>query len=271
MFFYLIIRLPKVTSQWGEPLITAYDVGYGTKEDITNTKALKPHLDSSEFAIVKRDGFLFDCVDLCIEEGSRTCILGPGISISCLMKILAKRLVPIEGTVQHSSGVSTGYCDHHEISEMISDTEQTITALEFLSQLYPKKIEKDLRGHLTAFGLSPTSQAKTPLACLSGGESFRFAFAKIMLDNPPVLFLEHPTSHLDVESVQALAYGLQQWNGTVIMVCQDASFLRSLEDVKCVVVIPEEGKIRRIVDDDRGGMQGMDAYLKKIKMQNFKI
>lgn len=262
---FFLIRLPKVTSQWGEPLITAYDVGYGTKEDIAEAKALTPQLDRTEFGIVKRDGFLFDCVDLCIEEGSRTCILGPGISTSCLMKILAKRLAPIEGTVQHSSGVSIGYCDHREINKMISNADRSITALAFLSQLYPKKIEKDIRGHLTAFGLSPTSQAKTPLACLSGGENFRFALAKIVLDNPPVLCLEHPTSHLDVESVQALAHGLRQWNGTVVMVCQDASFLRSLENVKCVVVVPEEGKIRRIVDDDRGGMQGMDAYLKTLQ------
>jgi len=85
-----------------------------------------------------------------------------------------------------------------------------------------------------------------------------------MLNNPPVLCLEHPTSHLDVESVQAFSHGLRQWNGTVIMVCQDASFLRSLENIRCVVVVPEEGKVRRIVDDDRCNMHGMDAYLSRL-------
>jgi ATPase subunit of ABC transporter with duplicated ATPase domains len=268
IIFSLLLRIPKATSQWGEPLITAFDVGYGTKDDIAEAKARAPQLDRTEFAIVKQDGFLFDCVDLCIEEGSRNCILGPGISTSCLMKILANRLAPIEGTVHHSSGLSIGYCDYREISEMLSESDQTTAALEVLSRLYPKKVEKDLRSHLTAFGLSPTSQTVTPLACLSGGETFRFALAKIMMDNPPVLCLEHPTSHLDVESVQALSYGLRQWNGTLIMVCQDASFLRSLEGVKCVVVVPEEGKVRRIIYDDRGGMQGMDAYLNTLYNKN---
>merc|ERR1712070_340211 len=256
--------LPPVTSQWGEPLIVAYDVGYGTDNDLATAKQHAQQPQSTEFAIVKRDGFLFDCVDLCIEEGSRTCILGPGISTSYLMKILAKKLAPIEGTVHHSSGLGIGYCDYGAISESISATDQTTTALEFLLQR-SKKQEKELRSHLTAFGLSPKSQTVTPLAFLSGGESFRFTLANIMLDNPSVLCLEHPTSHLDVESVQALSYGLRQWNGTVIMVCQDASFLRSLEGVKCVVVVPEEGKVRRIVDDEKAGMRGMDFYLSSLQ------
>ncbi len=253
-----------MTSQWGEPLIVAYDVGYGTDNDLAAAKKHSQQPQPTEFAIVKRDGFLFDCVDLCIEEGSRTCILGPGISTSYLMKILAKKLAPVEGTVHHASGLGIGYCDYGAISESISATDQTTTALEFLLQRSEKQ-EEDLRGHLTAFGLSPKSQTVTPLVCLSGGESFRFTLANIMLANPSVLCLEHPTSHLDVESVQALSYGLRQWNGTVIMVCQDASFLRSLEGVNCVVVVPEEGKVRRIVDDERSGMRGMDSYLSSIQ------
>ena len=260
-------ELPKVTSQWGEPLITAYDIGYGTKDGIAEAKAQAPQLHSAEFAIVKRSGFLFDCVDFCIEERSRTCILGPGISTSYLMKILAKKVAPVEGTVHHSPGLSVGYCGSREIGKTIAGIDQTTTALEFLRQ-HSEKLEKDLRSHLTAFGLSPTNQTVTPLACLSGGETFRFALAKIMLENPSVLCLEHPTSHLDVESVKALSHGLQQWNGTLIMICQDASFLRSLEGLKCVVVVPEEGKVQRIVDDERGGMQGMDAYLSSLQNSN---
>ncbi|MGK3745247.1 MAG: ATPase subunit of ABC transporter with duplicated ATPase domains, partial [Bacillariaceae sp.] len=144
-FFHSNSRLPRVTSQWGEPLIIAYDVGYGTEEDVATIEARAqdpiPELDYTEFAIVKRDGFLFDCVDLCIEEGSRTCIVGPGISTSCLTNVLAKRLAPVEGTVHHPSGVSIGYCDSRAINEMISNTGQTTSALEYLSRLYPKKMD----------------------------------------------------------------------------------------------------------------------------------
>lgn len=202
---------------------------------------------------------------MCIEEGSTNCILGPSRYTSVLMKILAKRLAPVEGTVHHASGVRVGYCDSQVSGELVSQVgpRTKMTALDYLTQEFPQKSDQELRAHLTAFGLSPTSQTKTPICFLSSGELFRFVLAKIMVKNPQILCLEHPTSNLDVESVQALAHGLREWNGTLIMVCNDASFLRTLENVRCVVIIPEEGKIRRIVDDE--GMFGMDTYLKTLQ------
>jgi len=137
-----------------------------------------------------------------------------------------------------------------------------MTALQFLCQQNPLKSESELRSHLTLFGLSPTSQGKTSVCYLSGGEVFRFALATIMLDHPPVLCIESPTASLDVESVQALAHGLKHWNGTVVMSSVDAFFLRSLGDVKCFVIVTEEGKLRRIPP----GMQGIDGYLKTVQL-----
>jgi ATPase subunit of ABC transporter with duplicated ATPase domains len=212
------------------------------------------------FKIQKRDGYLFDCVDICIEEGSLNCILGQSISTSSLLQILAKQLAPVEGTVQHASGMNVGYCDLQFINKLVFTAGQTMTALEFLMQQYPQKSENEIRGHLTGLGLSPTCHGKTPLRYLSGGETFRFALARIMMDDPPILFLDHPTSSLDVESVQALSHGLRQWNGTVVMCSLDASFLRSLDDMNYYVLVPEEGKLRRIVQD--GGVFGIDTYLK---------
>merc|ERR1712183_232869 len=125
--------------------------------------------------------------------------------------------------------------------------------------------EQDIFSHLKAYGLSNT-QSKTPLCYLSGGEQCRFALASIMVEDPPILFLDNPTSNLDVESVNAFIYGLRAWNGTIVMVCQDSYFIRSLggeggeinnnnNDIRCFAIVPEEGKIRRVNG-------GMDEYLK---------
>lgn len=264
-------------SQWGEPLIVAYDVGYQDPTADTETNGPSHQTvdgdptgehDNDEatgtFQIVKRDRFLFDCVDLCIEEGTTNCILGPGISASYLLKILTRKLAPTEGTVHHASGVKVAFIDSKVLGQLREVLESTsTTALDFLMDRFPETNQEQLRGHLTSYGLSSTSQTKTPLCCLSGGETFRFVLAKEMMHQPPVLCLDSPTSHLDVESVQALAYGLRQWNGTLVMVCHDASFLRILEDVKCVVIVPEEGKVRRIVSEK--GMGSMDSYLKSLR------
>lgn len=214
-----------------------------------------------EIQIVKKAGFLFDYVAFCIEEGSRYCILGEtACGKSTLLKILAQKINPVEGEVFHASGVSIGYFDADVVDGIMENVGATTTALQYLTEQCPQKTEEFLRGHMAAFGLSPTTQTKTPLCFLSGGEKCRFALAMVMLDNPQVLILDNPTSNLDVQSVQALIYGLKQWNGTLIMVSQDVFFVRSLEDVKCAVLIPAEGKLRRIDG-------GIDAYLKSFQLK----
>lgn len=245
----------------------AYDIGFGTDRELISAQlnvspdSLATINDEGKLKIQKRDGFLFDCVDICIEEGSKNCLLGPHDSSASLLQVLAKKLQPVEGTVHHASGVQVGYCNSQTISDLIADVDAKTTALDYLTPRYPQKTEKELRGHLTSFGLSPSSQEKTPLCYLSGGESFRFALAALMLNDPPVLCIENPSSSLDVESVHALIHGLQNWNGTIVMTSVDAFFLRSLDGVKCFVIVPEEGKLRRIPSE----MQGIDGFLKTLQ------
>ena len=128
-----------------------------------------------------------------------------------------------------------------------------INCISYLAERFATKTEQDIRGELTSFGLGP-AQATTSIQFLSGGERSRLCLVNLMLENPPVLFLDNPTSNLDVESVEALAYGLNRWNGTLVIVSHDANFIRSL-DCKCYVIIPKEGKLRRVEG-------GIDAYLK---------
>lgn len=185
--------------------------------------------------------------------------MGPTASgKSTLMKILAKRINnPIEGTVHHASGIRLGYYDLDIVNSMVSAS--SLTSLDYLAANHPQRSEHDIRAQLTSFGISPQTAATTQLCYLSGGEKCRFVLATIMMDEPQVLCLDNPTSHLDVESVQALVYGLRQWNGTLVLVSQDFHFLRSLESVNCAVIVPEEGKLRRVHG-------GIDSYLKWFKL-----
>eukprot|EP00980_Cylindrotheca_fusiformis_P026221 scaffold15515_cov117-Cylindrotheca_fusiformis.AAC.2 len=211
---------PEVNCVWGEPLITAMDVGHGfgfsdARASHSVSVTVREEL-VDEFKIVRKDGYLFDYVGVCVEEGSRNCILGPTASgKSTLLKILAKQLNPIEGNVHHVSGLRVGYFDHDVVDIMTGSMSTSTTALEYLTELSPNKTEQELRGHLSAFGLSPTTQAKTPVCFFSGGEKCRFVLATIMLENPPVLCLDNPTSNLDVQSVQALRFLGVSFNGLV--------------------------------------------------------
>jgi ATP-binding cassette, subfamily F, member 3 len=239
---------------FGESLIMAMDVGFSYQN------IQQADLDSDRSAVSmheKRPGFLFDCVDLCIDEGTISCLVGAnGSGKTTLMRLLAKVVEPTEGQIHHTQGISVAYFDQHVADQLIESHlhgNNAYTPLSLLLKLYTKKSEQDIRGELSNFGLNP-SQAVTNIKFLSGGERTRLCLANLMLSDPNVLLLDEPTSHLDVESVEALIYGLTHWNGTVILVSHDFNLIRSLE-CKCYALMEKEGKVRYIPN-------GIDSYLK---------
>lgn len=253
----------KPHSNYGEPLILAYELGFGF--GLTTERNSSPVMEKSpngEIRIVKKDGFLFDTVDLCIDEGSNYCILGPtGCGKSTLLRLLAGFYEPLEGKIARVPSLEVGFMDQEQIDRLITEGHlsrgNSLHPLSFLQQNYPEKSEQDIRGELSSFGLN-NNQVLTNLKFLSGGERTRLYLAFMMLKHPDILIIDEPTANLDVESVEALIYGINRWAGTVIICSHDAHFIRSI-DAKCFVMMPDEGKLRFVVG-------GVDEYLKSYAM-----
>jgi ATPase subunit of ABC transporter with duplicated ATPase domains len=249
-------------STWGsEPLIMAIDIGHcyltsslpcsvvETSNDRDGNVEKALDLCTDFVPPLAKPGYVLDSVDLCIEEGQTYCILGESMSgKSTLLRILAKQVEPTEGKVQHASGVDVGILDPAAVEQL---TESDANALSYLSQRYPTKSEKDIRGELTNFGLSP-HQSQTSLRFLSGGERRRLCLASLMLRDPQVVLIDQPTSDLDMESVEALIYGLKRWKGTLVVATHDASFVRELE-AKCYALVNH--RLYRVEG-------GIDTYLR---------
>lgn len=234
-------QFQNTSATWGdEPLVMVMDVGHSYDEKITGGAS----------------DLIFDCVDLSIREGSRTTILGEnGSGKSSLLSIIAGEVTPSIGTVHVATGLSIGHFHQHSVDNLMygigsSGSGDIITPLLFLSQKFPSKSEQDIRDILFRFGLSP-KQAGTDARFLSGGERCRVCMASMMLESPQLLVIDEITNHLDVESVEALIFGLREWNGTVVLASHDGNLIRQMGGEVWALV----GGNLRMVDG------GIDTYL----------
>src|SRR5690242_11143448 len=84
--------------------------------------------------------------------------------------------------------------------------------------------QQELRGLLGQMLFSGDDVTK-PIKALSGGETARILFCRLMLQKPNVLVFDEPTNHLDLESINALNIALQRFEGTVLLVTHDHDLL----------------------------------------------
>ena len=85
--------------------------------------------------------------------------------------------------------------------------------VEWLHQFDPDASRQEIHGLLGQMLFSGEDGYK-PTDALSGGETARLLFCRIMLQKPNVLILDEPTNHLDLEAINALNVALQKYEGT---------------------------------------------------------
>ncbi len=163
-------------------------------------------------------------ISLEIERGERVALIGPnGIGKSTLLKLLLEQIPADAGNWEWGHEVSISYFaqDHHE------QLQGKTSAYEWLYQYAPQETVSFIRGLLGRVLLSG-DEAMKQVKSLSGGESARLLFARMMLEKRNVLVLDEPTNHLDLEGVDALAEAVAQYPGTVLVVSHDRHFVRHI-------------------------------------------
>ena len=120
------------------------------------------------------------------------------------------------GTVIWGHEVAVGYFAQDHSDSIAKGT----TVIEWLQQFDPQATQEELRGLLGRMLFSGEDALK-PTRALSGGESARLIFCRLMLQKPNFLVLDEPTNHLDLESINALNIALQKYEGTVLLVTHD--------------------------------------------------
>ena len=215
------------------------------------------------------DAPLLDHIDMSIEVNERVCLVGRnGAGKSTLLKVLNKEVPLDDGQIVYENNVVVSRLqqdpprdvqgnvfdfvaeglqeqaqllkDYHELSHRVEQepSESNLAKLakmqEQLDHQNGWQLENRIRNVISSLSLDSEAQ----LSSLSGGWLRKAALAKALVCQPTVLLLDEPTNHLDIETIKWLEEFLKGFNGSIVFISHDRSFIRQMAT--------------RIIDLDRG-------------------
>jgi ATPase subunit of ABC transporter with duplicated ATPase domains len=200
----------------------------------------KRHVVKFEFRIPPRSGdqvaviedlhkrygsrVIYDGFDLTIRRGERWAVMGRnGAGKTTLLKMIAGASDPDSGSVRLGASLVMGYFAQQSLD--VLDPELTI--MEQLQEDFSQDGIGALRTLAGAFQFSGDDVDKR-IRALSGGEKSRLAMARMLYNPPNFLVLDEPTNHLDLATKEMLVDALHDFEGTMIFVSHDRTFLRGL-------------------------------------------
>jgi ATPase subunit of ABC transporter with duplicated ATPase domains len=170
------------------------------------------------------DRVLYRDFDFHIRRGERWCVMGRnGAGKSTLLKMVAGTLEPDAGEVRLGASLKMGYFAQQSLDLL----DPQLTVLEQLQKDFPLEGLGVLRNLLGAFQFSGDEVDK-PIRALSGGEKSRLVMARMLLYPPNFLVLDEPTNHLDLATKEMLIEALKDFEGTMLFVSHDRTFLKGL-------------------------------------------
>ncbi len=156
-----------------------------------------------------------------LERGQKLAIVGAnGIGKSTLIKTLLNIVPKLEGEVELGHEVDVAYFAQDQLDYLAPKA----TMLENVMQLNQHLSIGQARSMLGAF-LFKGDDVFKPLNVLSGGEKNRVGLCCLLAKKANTLILDEPTNHLDMQSIDILAESLSVFEGTVLFVSHNRSFI----------------------------------------------
>jgi ATP-binding cassette, subfamily F, member 3 len=167
---------------------------------------------------------VLDKVNLRVAKGARIAIIGPnGAGKTTLLKMLASELTPDTGSVALGHHVKVGYFAQHHADKLHADS----TPYQEVAEVDPASGMTRVRTVLGAF-LFRGDDVDKKIRVLSGGERARVALARLLIKPGNFLLMDEPTNHLDLGSSESLAESLASYDGTLLFVSHNRSFVKHL-------------------------------------------
>ena len=183
---------------------------------------------------------IIDNFSTIIMRGDKIGIIGPnGAGKSTLLNLLLKDLAPDTGHVRHGTHLQVAYFDQlrRQLDEEKTVSENIGEGNDFIVFNGEKR---HVVSHLQDFLFSP-ERCRTPVHILSGGEKNRLLLAKLFARPANVLVMDEPTNDLDMETLELLEDLLFRYEGTLLLVSHDRTFLNHV--VAGTFVFEGNGKV----------------------------
>ena len=179
-----------------------------------------------------------------ILRGDKVGVIGPnGCGKTTLLNLLLGNLEPPAGAVSHGVSLQIAHLDQQR-----AELDETLALADTVAGGSDHVVLQGQRRHILGYlkdFLFPPERAREPVSSLSGGERNRLLLARLFARPANLLILDEPTNDLDVETLELLETLLLEFEGTVLVVSHDRSFLDNL--CSSVFVFQGEGVVKEYV------------------------
>lgn len=163
---------------------------------------------------------LFSGFNKIASKGDRILITGPnGAGKTTLLRCIAGLTTIDEGELRYTQNAKIAYLDQ-EVELLPMDK----TPLEYFEEQY-NLTEEEVRRELHKAALGGANVLKRPLSSLSVGQRKRLMLLSLILAKPNILLLDEPTNHLDLKTLEAFEKALLNFEGAILAVSHDATFI----------------------------------------------
>ena len=195
----------------------------------TGRVILSTHETNVGFIEKNKETVLLTVSDIELLRGTKTAFVGKnGIGKTTFLKTIVGEIPPLNGIINFGHQISYGYVDQN--LSFIPENVDVLTAF-----LDAKNIPiNEARSYLARF-LFIGEQVFQNVDSLSGGQLTRLQIARTMIQNPNFLILDEPTTHLDIQSREALEIILQNYEGAILFVSHDRLFINNIAEQLLIV------------------------------------
>ncbi|UDG80051.1 putative ABC transporter ATP-binding protein YbiT [Candidatus Steffania adelgidicola] len=181
-------------------------------------------------------GTLFRDLNMIVEVGEKVAIIGAnGIGKTALLKTFIGELSAKTGELKWSENADIGYYPQDRSREFI----ENISVFHWMNQWKKASHDEQAVRNLLGRLLFSQDDMKKLVDVLSGGEKARLLCGKLMLKKPNILLMDEPTNHLDMESIEALNTALELYQGTLLFISHDRTFVTSLA-TRIIEILPNQ-------------------------------